>query len=100
MYCKKCGQEIPDGTNYCPNCGANQNSYSQFQPSDDTGSIGWAVLGFLIPIVGLILFLVWFQSKPKNAKKAGIGALISVILSIIFTIIYAVMFVGLVNSLY
>lgn len=24
MYCRKCGKEVPDGSNFCPNCGANQ----------------------------------------------------------------------------
>ena len=54
------------------------------QPVNDSGSIGWGILGFLFPIVGLILFLIWKDTKPKSAKIAGIGALVSVALSIIF----------------
>ena len=49
----------------------------------DSGSFGWAVLGFLIPLVGLVLFLAWKNTKPKCAKMAGIGALVSVILGLI-----------------
>ena len=37
-----------------------------------------------IPIVGLVLFLVWKDTKPRNAKAAGIGALVSVILSVLY----------------
>lgn len=55
----------------------------QMQPVTDSGSFGWAVLGFFIPLVGLILFIVWKQTKPKCAKMAGIGALVGVILAII-----------------
>lgn len=51
---------------------------------NDSGSIGWGVLGFCIPIVGLILFLVWKDQKPRTAKVAGIGALIAVIISVIW----------------
>lgn len=46
--------------------------------NNDTGSNGWACLGCCIPIVGLILWLVWKDTQPQNAKKAGIGALIGV----------------------
>ncbi|MCI8367391.1 MAG: hypothetical protein HFJ66_07310 [Eggerthellaceae bacterium] len=44
-------------------------------------------MGFLIPLVGLILFLVWKDTKPKTAKAAGIGALVGVIVSVIFSIL-------------
>ena len=50
--------------------------------SKDKGSFGWAVLGFLIPIIGLILALLWKNKKPNNAKKAVIGTLAGSILGI------------------
>ena len=56
----------------------------------DSGSFGWAVLGFLIPIVGLVLWLVWRSTKPLCAKKAGMGALVSVIVSVVLYAIGAV----------
>lgn len=105
-FCQHCGQELADGTAFCPNCGAEQNNYSQpsvntqpvnnqqpypqyspyptQQPVTDSGSIGWACLGYCIPIVGLILFIVWKDTKPKSAKAAGIGALVSFVLAILF----------------
>lgn len=43
----------------------------------------WGLLGCCIPVVGLVLFLVWRDEKPKTAKAAGIGALVSVILTIL-----------------
>lgn len=46
------------------------------QPAvNQKGSIGWAVLGFFIPIVGWILYFCWKSSKPGDAKMAGIGGL-------------------------
>lgn len=56
----------------------------------DNGGVLWGLLGCCIPIVGLILFLVWKDQKPKTAKAAGIGALISVVLGIVC---YILMFV-------
>lgn len=49
----------------------------------DRGGFLWGLLGYCIPVVGLVLFLVWRDEKPKTAKAAGIGALVSVILTIL-----------------
>ncbi len=67
----------------------NQQPYSQAQPTsaapavEDSGSIGWAILGFIIPIVGIILFFVWMKTKPKCAQMALTGAVISIVLGFI-----------------
>ena len=70
MYCRNCGKEIPNDSRICPFCGKEQNN-SVGANYDDSGSVGWAILGFFIPLVGLILFLVWKDSKPRCAKKAA-----------------------------
>ena len=49
----------------------------------DRGGFLWGLLGCCLPVVGLVLFLVWRDEKPKTAKAAGIGALVSVILTIL-----------------
>lgn len=49
----------------------------------DRGGFLWGLLGCCIPVVGLVLFLVWRDEKPKTAKAAGIGALVYVILTIL-----------------
>ncbi len=59
-----------------------ENNYA-----NDNGGFLWGLLGCCIPIVGLILFLVWKDQKPKTAKAAGIGALISVVVAVISYII-------------
>ncbi len=56
----------------------------------DNGGFLWGLLGFCIPVVGLILFLIWKDQKPKTAKAAGIGALVSVIIAVVC---YVLMFV-------
>lgn len=87
INCPECSNEISNQSVTCPKCGypiKNQNTYVYQQPvssSVDThSSFGYAVLGFFIPVVGLILFLVWNSSQPGKAKSAGKGALFSVII--------------------
>nr|WP_314464237.1 zinc-ribbon domain-containing protein [uncultured Clostridium sp.] len=86
MYCKNCAKEIDDRAVVCPHCGVSQGNAPEVV---DNGGFGWGLLGCCIPLVGLILFLVWKDNKPKTAKAAGIGALVSVICIVIF---YALMF--------
>ena len=90
MYCKNCGMKINDSAVVCPNCGARQEVAPNVV---DNGGFGWCLLGFCIPLVGLILFLVWNDNKPLTAKSAGKGALISVIvwiLSLVFLFILGI----------
>lgn len=76
-YCKNCGTKIDYNAVICPKCGVAQKDISDKPAVNDSGSIGWAILGFCTPLVGFILFLVWKNSKPNCSKSAGIGALIS-----------------------
>ena len=62
------------------------------RPVEDKGSFGWAVLGFFIPLVGLILFLVWKNEKPKSAKKAGVGAIVGAVAGLILPVIISALF--------
>ncbi len=88
-YCSKCGKEIMDEAVICPGCGCSQETKT-VQNQADSSSFGWALLGFCIPIVGLILYLVWKDNTPLKAKSAGKGALVSVIVSAVIYIIYAI----------
>ena len=82
MYCKNCGAEIDDQAVVCPKCGVSQK-----QEVVDNGGFGWGLLGCCIPLAGLILFLVWKDTKPNSAKAAGIGALVSVIIAVVYYIV-------------
>ena len=66
-------------------------------PKEDRGGFWWGCLGFFVPIVGFILWLVWRDEKPKTAKILGIGALISNIIFIIFFIFSFIYFLFLLN---
>ena len=88
-YCKNCGAQIDDKAVVCPKCGVAQGNYPA--QVNDSGSFGWAALGFCVPVVGLILYLVWKDTKPKSSKAAGKGALVSVILGVAFYVISIVM---------
>lgn len=111
-YCNQCGAPLIDGAAFCGRCGtpisgrpggAAQNGYAQqpYNPSQYNGapgsygqnpygeqdqpSVGFNILAFFIPIVGLILYLVWKDQYPRKAKSVGQWALISFIIGMILT---------------
>lgn len=66
MFCKNCGKEIDDNAYVCLNCGAKvkeEGSSSVDNPSNVAG-----VVSCCFPIVGLILYFLWKDEKPKSAK--------------------------------
>ena len=50
------------------------------------GTFGWAVLGFLLFPIGLILFFIWRREYPKRAKSSGKGALLGFLLLLLLYI--------------
>ena len=98
MYCSKCGTQIDDSATYCINCGTKFDCNNS--GSEDDSNFGFAILGFFIPLVGLILFLIYEGKKPKRAKSAGKGALIGFITGIVLAIIVTILSVVFATSLF
>ena len=100
MYCKNCGRTVDDTSSYCNNCGARIDNKPNADVSEDNSNLGFAILGFFIPIVGLILFLIYEEKKPKRAKSAIKGALIGFITEIVLAIILVILYVVFAASLF
>ena len=100
MYCKNCGRTVDDTSSYCNNCGARIDNKPNADASEDSLSLGFAIFGFFIPIVGLILFLIYEEKKPKRAKSAIKGALIGFITKIVLAIILVILYVVFAASLF
>ena len=93
MYCKYCGKNLDDTALFCDNCGArivrssegSSPEASHIDPQFDflsrQRSFGIAFLTFMIPILGLILYFVWKDSKPGIAISAAKGAIVGVSLN-------------------
>lgn len=88
MFCSKCGAEIPDGSQWCPKCGAQQgvpvqnleqnpNLAINAQPQSAPGAVSGFVLslaGLLLdwtPIVGLALSIVGVVLCSKGKKEVA-----------------------------
>ena len=96
-YCSKCGQQVRNEAVICPFCGCQ---IAKSTAVDDAPSTGYALLGFFIPIVGLILYLINKDTAPQKAHSAGKGALIGFILGIVVSVIYGVIIGAALGSMY
>ena len=77
-------------------CISPQKSQQQTNNTETIGGLG--VLCFLIPILGLILYIVWKEPKPIKSKGAGKAALWGFILS--FVVYFLIGVIGAMASGY
>lgn len=94
-FCSHCGKEIMDEAVICVNCGCsvsggNTGGNTIVTNPNDAPDTGFFVLGLLIPLIGLILYLVNKDKSPQKAKSAGKGALIGFCVGVAIYIIAGV----------
>lgn len=85
-FCSHCGAQIDDNAVICVKCGCAVATASQSKPEVDPydGPSIWAIIGsFLIPLLGLILFVCWKSTAPIKAKSAGIAGIVGFVVSAI-----------------
>lgn len=82
MYCTKCGKQIPDGSSFCPSCGATQNNStitltSNSEPSSSTKKKRGcgSCLGLLIAIVIIAALVVTVGIKNAPVEKSIVDSL-------------------------
>lgn len=106
MYCKNCGCSLPDDATKCENCGAVLNygfEAGKTNPvKEEKGSVLLGILGFMFPLIGMILYLAMMHSEPKKAKSAGKGALTAFVIYLVFVVIVtiSVMILGIKSAQY
>ncbi len=86
MFCPYCGKEIDERADICLGCGRSVRNISK-PIKQDSNNVGWWWLGFFLPFVGFILWLVWMEESPLRAKRVGWGALVGAIVSVALVII-------------
>lgn len=87
MYCSKCGKELVDEAVVCTNCGCavNGSSFNNVdkKTDEDTPNGGLNLLGFLIPIAGLVLYCINVSKAPKKAAQIGAFSLAGFIVGVL-----------------
>lgn len=103
MYCSHCGVPLPPQSQFCPCCGAKNESTAPAIPflKPDIPSSGLKVLCFFFPFVGLILYLVQRDETPISANAYGKMALIGFCVWVaIGIIIFVLLVLGMFSLLF
>ena len=88
-FCSACGTQIHAMAEMCPQCGVRQASAGRSRQASSEGAGGLAVCGsFCIPLLGLILYLVWQDSKPEAAKEVCNWTIAGIVILPILWIIF------------
>lgn len=82
MFCKGCGKEVIDTAEICPSCGTRVASPVSSQEDTPNMLVNIASL-CCIPLLGIVLYFVWKDTKPKSAKSALTYSLVSIGIGII-----------------
>ena len=93
-FCPNCGTQIEDNNLICVECGVEISKKSpvieksipkqmtNIEALDDNAAYRnvflLVILGMLLPLVGVILYLIWRNSQPIKARAVGIGSLLPI----------------------
>lgn len=91
MYCKNCGKEIDNNAEICPLCGVRVKEATPEKVDNPSHFAGVASCCF--PIVGLILYFIWKDEKPKSAKVVcywTLGGMVTLVLIYVLCIVLGI----------
>lgn len=90
-YCQSCGSKTNENQELCISCGAGLQGNKKVSNGEDNPSSLVGLAACCFPIVGLILYIVWKNDKPKSAKSVCKWAVIGTVAGILLYIVAAVL---------
>ena len=91
--CPVCGTELKENDFYCPHCYADIIKEKKKLEDKNKSYFGFGFLSFFVPMLGLILFALWREEKPRGSKICGLSALVGFIISIVVYVIFYVIYI-------
>lgn len=105
-FCPNCGKELNDESivyvneaAVCANCGCAVTNQTRIVENRKDSYTEFSLLGFFIPLAGLILYIVYKDTAPQKASSAGKGALAGFIMSIVLSVFGYFMCLELISEL-
>lgn len=95
-FCSNCGNELFDEAVVCPKCGS---AVGKFKAVGDSKGTAWTVIGFLFPILGIILYLIWRDDRPLRSESIikGVRIIIYILLGLILLSLIITVSLGMIR---
>ena len=97
MFCQHCGRQLDDNDKFCTSCGTQTPSATEptsvyytpepSAPPAEEASAAWWWLGFVEPLIGLLLFFSLKKLLPAASRKVGKGALVGAIVGVVLSMV-------------
>lgn len=84
-YCENCKAEMSKQDTSCPQCGVTQ---SETLKKPDSSGFLWALLGFFLLPLNVILYLMWCNTRPNRSKTIGKGMLVYLVATILIILFF------------
>ncbi|MCX4249190.1 MAG: zinc-ribbon domain-containing protein [Bacilli bacterium] len=90
MYCGDCGKKLNSNSKFCPYCGSRvaSENVTVVNSNEDSVNVLLVIASFLVPILGVVLFVIYKDKKTKTSKAYGIAALVGFISKMFFYVLY------------
>ncbi len=93
IYCPSCGEELPDGANFCKSFGAKINSVSRtetpqrpvYEESHTFAIVIGYIFAILIPLIGIIIG-IYLLTRKNSSQASKHGKYILIVAVVIWLI--------------
>lgn len=89
MYCQNCGKMQENGSVVCTDCGAELIGKKDCGRNNKR-SFWFALLSFIFPIAGFVLYLIYEDRKPARARSLIVGFVTGIIIKLLLIVILSV----------
>ena len=88
IRCNVCTTNNDANARYCKRCGVQLVSKEQRQniivTVDEPAGCLLTVVALLWPLIGIILYIIWFDNYPRRASSILTATIIGIVINIIF----------------
>ncbi|MFH5881270.1 MAG: hypothetical protein ACNA7U_01965 [Candidatus Izemoplasmataceae bacterium] len=88
IRCNVCTTNNESNARYCKRCGAQLEQQSKQQniivTVDEPAGCLLTLIAIIWPIVGIILYILWFNNYPRRASSILTATIIGIVINILF----------------
>ncbi len=90
MFCKECQKFVPDNKTECPYCNGTEFEQKEIKVVHDAPSTIWWFICFVVPFLGLVLYILWKRKYSQRADSCLYAFLTQVGIALFIGLFWAI----------